>query len=251
MDTLLFVLTIQIMEYRRLSCRPIVHIGNGAKSSQRLLERCKTTLQAIFYPCPYVWNRHLVLLPFMLKGYFTKTIRPAVRWERELITLEDGEIVTLDWAVSSGGQLYSEGTRESDEDTPIVMIHHGAYCNSKDLPGQDYIHTAFERGWIVCALNRRGHGGSDAPMTKGKWNFFGCSHDINYIAKEIILKRRPNAKLLMIGFSAGSGLVARFFGDYPDVFRAGVGVCPGYDISKCMARFGRLYHDLLLYLGKW
>ena len=24
---------------------------------------------------------------------------------------------------------------ESSNDTPIVMIHHGAFCNSKDIPG--------------------------------------------------------------------------------------------------------------------
>ena len=67
--------------------------------------------------------------------------------------------------------------------------------------------------------------------------------------KDVIRKRRPNAKLLMVGFSAGSGLVAKFLGEYPGVVSAAVGVCPGYDIEKCMGRFAYPYQMLLLYLG--
>ena len=246
----MFLLSMQLLEYWRLCKPPVVYMGKDALISKRLVEKCKTTLQSVFYPCPYVWNRHLVLIPFMVKGFLTKVIWPSVKWERELITLLDGEKIVLDWAISDEGQHTSEGTEASDHDTPIVMIHHGAYCNSRDFPGQDYVHTALKRGWIVCALNRRGHGGRNVPMTKARWNFFGSTSDVAYIAKEVILKRRPRARLFMIGFSAGSGLTAKFFGEYNDLFAAGVGVCPGYDISKCMARFATFYHDLLLYLGK-
>ena len=246
----MFVFSMQLMEYLRLCKPPVVHIGKDALASKRLVERCKTTLKSVYYPCPYVWNRHLVLLPFMMKGFWTKVIWPTVKWERELITLQDGEKIALDWAISDKDECCSEGTKESDDDTPIVMIHHGAYCNSKDFPGQDYVHTAHKRGWIVCALNRRGHGGRNTRMTKARWNFFGSTSDVAYIAKEVILKRRPRARLLMVGFSAGSALTAKFFGEYRDLFTAGVGVCPGYDITRCMARFARVYHDVLLYLGK-
>jgi len=45
----------------------------------------------------------------------------------------------------------------------------------------------------------------------------------------------------MVGLSAGSGLLARFFGEESELFLGGVGVCPGFNIEKCMGRFGFPY----------
>jgi hypothetical protein len=34
------------------------------------------------------------------------------------------------------------------------------------LTGQDYIEEAHRRGWMVCVLNRRGHGGKTCTLTQ-------------------------------------------------------------------------------------
>jgi len=83
-----------------------------------------------------------------------------------------------------------------------------------------------------------------------KWNFFGSTNDVKYITLNIIRKRRPNAQFFMIGLSAGSGLLARFFGEESGLFLGGAGICPGYNIEACMGRFNFPYQDLLIYLGK-
>ena len=70
-----------------------------------------------------------------------------------------------------------------------------------------------------------------------------------YVIEEIIKKRRPRAKILMIGFSSGSGLVAKFMGEYSDLCASGIGICPGYNIEYCMGRFAEPYQSLLLSLG--
>jgi len=236
----LFVLSVAGATYLRIAKVPSVYHGQHAYESKLIVEQCKK-LTSVYYPAPF-WNRHLVFIPFMIKGWYTKCVNPPYEWSRELIDLPDGEMIALDWVKGATDRMNS-----SDEDTPIVMLHHGAFCDSKDLPGQDYILEALSRGWLVCALNRRSHGGRTLKVPK--WNFFGSTEDVAYVVEEVIRKRRPHAKLLMIGFSSGSGLVAKFLGEYPGVLTAGVGLCPGYDIEKCMGRFAYPYQLLLLYLG--
>ena len=92
----------------------------------------------------------------------------------------------------------------------------------------------------------------------------------------LVRKKRPRAKLVMLGISAGSGLVALFMGEqgerrralqgreggssdthanhHPDpeclssFCDAAVGVCPGFNTETCMANFGPPYSWLMLYL---
>ena len=185
----------------------------------------------------FAWGRHLQIVFFfilsILIDYFglIDSFLVKVKWEPERIILEDGETVILDWAVSSDALSHS-GLNSSNFDTPIVLIHHGAMCDSKDIPGQGWVEHAHKRGWIACCLNRTGHA---KLLSKPNFNFFGSVEDVRYVTKHI-LKRRPNSRMLMIGISSGSGLMGRFFGEEHNLFKAGVGVCPGYDITNCMGR---------------
>jgi hypothetical protein len=47
----------------------------------------------------------------------------------------------------------------------------GAGGRSSDLPGQTYVREALRRGWLVCALNRRGHK-PGLSLSRERWNFF-------------------------------------------------------------------------------
>eukprot|EP00597_Dinobryon_sp_UTEXLB2267_P009140 CAMPEP_0170096690 /NCGR_PEP_ID=MMETSP0019_2-20121128/28749_1 /TAXON_ID=98059 /ORGANISM="Dinobryon sp., Strain UTEXLB2267" /LENGTH=348 /DNA_ID=CAMNT_0010318755 /DNA_START=158 /DNA_END=1204 /DNA_ORIENTATION=- len=212
-----------------------------------ILESCHT-LQSVYWPTPYCLNPHLQFVPYMIEGLVKKFVKPPFQWFREWIICTDGTRLALDWVVSA--QIHhTHGLDDSEADeTPIVMIHHGAMCDSTDLPGQSYIQPALDRNWIVCALNRRGHSG---PLTNSKFNFFGCSDDVRTCTQNI-LRKRPRARLLTIGISSGSGLVARHmsYDESVNDFMAGVGICPGYDIQKCMKRFQTPYQDFLLWRAK-
>lgn len=82
------------------------------------------------------------------------------------------------------------------------------------------------------------------------------------MVRELVRKKRPRARLFMLGISAGSGLVARFMGEQGERRRAGsgdflssfcdgaVGVCPGFDVERCMGNFGPPYSQGLLHLQK-
>lgn len=232
----LFALGVYGFMYARLVKKPNVKHSND--QIRKITDKCPS-LDSLYWPSPLCWNAHTQFVPFMLCGLRDK-IFPPFKWQREIILLPDGEEVSLDWVT---GIPSSDATN----DTPVLVLHHGAFCDSSDMPGQYYIQPALDRGWHVCALNRRGHHGS---LTVPKWNFFGCVKDVNVVTQSILAKR-PKAQLLTVGLSSGSGLVANIFG-YGEInnFHCGVGVCPGYCIKKCMGRFGFPYmvnHYIVVY----
>ena len=221
--------------YLRLVKKPILCTGN--EKIAKLVAACPSLSQH-FWPPPQCWNEHLQFVPFVIKGELNK-LYPKFKWHREWIVLPDGEMLALDWVISQSCVGESGLAANPHDDTPILMLHHGAMCDSSDMPGQDYISPALERGWLVCVLNRRGHGDL---LRKPKWNFFGCVQDVRCVTQEI-LNRRPKARLLTVGLSSGTAIIATIFGYDDDVnhFHAGVGVCPGYSIEKCMRRFATPY----------
>ena len=219
--------------YISLVKKPVCVSGNS--KVDKIVQRCRA-LKEVFWPTPFCYNAHFQFVPFIIRGIMDKTYS-RFKWHREEILLPDGEVLALDWA--SYEATTSPLSIDNEDTTPVLMLHHGAMCDSSDIPGQDYISPALDRGWKVCILNRRGHTGS---LRRPKWNFFGCVHDVSY-ATQSIKDRRPNAKLFTIGLSSGSGIVANIFGygDEINHFHAGVGVCPGYSIEKCMSRFASPY----------
>jgi predicted alpha/beta-fold hydrolase len=228
----IFCGVILVCSYVKKCKKPAIYVAN--QRNHLLLDRCPS-LHRVFWPSPYCWNEHLQLILFVINPF-----RFVFQWNREWVTLDDGEQVALDWLFPDASQHLDGRLRPSNEATPILVLHHGSTCNSHDLPGQSYIKPALQRGWLVCALNRRGHGG--ALLTRPKLNFFGCCDDLHTVTQHI-LKKRPNSRLLTIGISAGSALVARHFGKSPSYndFFAGVAVVPGYDITNCMSRVGAPY----------
>ena len=135
----------------------------AATRVDRLLVRCPS-LHARYLPSLLWQNAHLQLLPFMLGCYLQEHWLQPFRWVSEHATLSDGEVVALDWV---GGVPAADASSE----TPVLMLHHGAGGRSTDLPGQTYVREALRRGWLVCALNRRGHK-PGLPLTRERWNFF-------------------------------------------------------------------------------
>ena len=167
----------------------------------------------------------------------------VVKWTTEVFVMEDGQEITVDWALSSDPNAES-GLSHSLLDTPILVIQHGGMSYSKNLRGQGWVKNAHQRGWIVCSQHRRG---TKHSLSVPKINVFGSAPDIKFLLENYILKRRPNAKILIVGISVGSGLVGRFLGEEGNskLVTAAVGVCPGYDISVCMNRSEPFYANYL------
>lgn len=242
-----------LYHYYNIIRKPIVKYGS--KKIAKILSKC-AKLNELYIP-HILYNRHLTLLAYSLQGYYYKSIRRPYLYHSEHIKTPDNEVLLVDWVVGRNNKynidvkdkLINEiMSHDHSSNQPIVIMHHGAYCNSSDLPGQDYIESALARGWLLCTLNRRGH---KKKLEQNQFNFFGKTDDIRVVTQQI-LKRRPNARICMIGISAGSGLIARYFGENDGINEcfAGIGISPGYNIEVCMGRIEQPYHDMLLSSGK-
>lgn len=153
--------------------------------------------------------------------------------------LEDGESVHLDWLFPPSLQrqalpisLHNQIFPATLEKDIILLINPGLLGNTKTLMG-NWIKEAHKRNWTVCVHNRRGH---DKLLTRPKWNIFGSVKDLKFITKNYIKKRYPNAKLLMLGISAGAGLTIRYLGEENGQYIAGAGISGGYGIENSMNR---------------
>lgn len=162
--------------------------------------------------------------------------------------LEDGESVHLDWLFPPSIQkntsltpiqkqvlppsLHNQVFPTTLEKDIILLINPGLLGNTKTLMG-NWIKEAHKRNWTVCVHNRRGH---DKLLTRAKWNIFGSVKDLKFITKNYIKKRYPNAKLLMLGISAGAGLTIRYFGEETGQYIAGACISGCYGIENIMNR---------------
>ena len=221
--------------------KPILLTGNP--TTEKLLSKCPSLCQ-LYWPSIVFNDAHLIFIPFIIQGLLYKFFIPF-KYVSCIVVAKDGEELQVDFICPNDEYALQEFVSHPVYDgyfalkqdlvksTTIVVLHHGAMCDSRDLPGQGYIRQAHSRNWLVCCLNRRGH---VRPLTCPRWNFFGSTEDVRTLTADI-LSKRPKAQLLSIGLSSGSGLLARHLGESGNDFSAGVGVCPGYNIEKCMARF--------------
>lgn len=225
---------INVLWFMHVSKKPKIYTA-GIKL-RNIIRKCPT-IDSVYYPFVFGWSCHVQIIIFAVRGYF----QSKTRWASEYCILDDGEEVILDWGISSFPNAES-GLENSMNSTPILFINPGALGHSKTLLGK-WVQKAHNKGWIVCCNNRRGH---NKQLTRPKWNFFGSVKDIQSITKNFILKRRPNAKLLMLGLSAGSGLTSRFFCEEHSQYLAGVGVCAAFGIDRSLGRVQQPYQSLLL-----
>jgi len=234
-----FIITFHIIQYFRVIIKPTVVYGSA--ESEALVKRCPT-LNNFYYPFFFTWGRNSLLAISALYFEFQRYME-VVKWTTETFAMEDGQEITVDWAVSPCINAES-GLNESLSNTPILIIQHGGMCYSKNLPGQGWVHEAHKKGWIVCCQHRRW---TKCSLSIPKINIFGSSSDIKFFLENYVLKRRPNAKILMVGISAGSGLLGRFLGEEGNSkhVTAAMGLCPGYDIRVCMNRGGSLWGNYL------
>ena len=247
---LLFGISALIGNYGSICHKPVLIVSKADNSNscytrlQRILANVPS-LYKIFYPPFFFSNGYLQLIPFTLECWWMIRF-PLCNFITEFITLPDGEKIVLDWVNEIPTIESVDFGRSVGCARPIVIIHHGANCHSRDLPGQIYIREAMKRGWHVCILNRRGH---NKALTRPNFNFLGSTDDLRHVISTHLETNYPSSKLFMVGMSAGSGLIASYMGQQghattyaepeqqqtPGYITAAVGVSPGYNIEQCMS----------------
>lgn len=264
---LAFALSTHLLLWYQKVARPVVHLVRNANACYvaspehvQRSERHVADIQSVLQQCPALHSTYFPplcffggfsqLVPFLLESWWRAECAPPCVWREELAELEDGELISLDWA--------NEVPGPSDTDAaPFLIIHHGASGSTTDFPNQTYVEEAVRRGWLVCVFNRRGH---KRVLSRPRFSFFGSTADTRRVTQRYFRERRPAAPVFMLGISAGSGLLARYMGEQGLDTRpkneiegfctAAVGVSPGYDIEVCFSRIKPPFASILMNGGK-
>lgn len=228
----------------------LVALGVLAVLCERLFRRqaapCKTLLcykesdftRHVLSQCPLLTSYRPSFLAFnghihtIVAGYLP--CKP-VKFARELFGLRDGGQLALDWVVPTASLAPS---------SPVLIVLPGLTGAADTV--SCICHEADRRGFRVVVFNKRGHG--DTPLKTPKLQGFGDPEDLREVI-ESLQARYLDAKLVAVGSSAGSGLLASYCGEYGNaaILKGGVCISPGYDaLELFMDRLPKLYEKLLL-----
>jgi predicted alpha/beta-fold hydrolase len=217
------------LSHRRQVSGPISCYGGADAEWHAEVLRFCPSLETGCDPSWYLRSAHLQNAMTVLRG----NSAPALRWEREdRLTMPDGGTVSVQWTGLA-----------ADAATPVLVLLHTITGSGDDL--RRFIASLRKRlGWVVAVCNRRGHGGLE--LTAPRINTLGSTDDLR-LQLALIQQRRPAAALYGVGVSAGSGLIVRYLGEEgaQSMLRAGVALCPAYDIRDAFRYANRAYDRYL------
>ncbi|MEG9327630.1 hypothetical protein SAMN04488034_101616 [Salinimicrobium catena] len=149
-------------------------------------------------------------------------------YERERISLEDGDFLDLDWSFAEGSQ-----------NKKLVIILHGL-AGSSDRPYMKGMARIFSRNdWDAVAMNFRGC--SEELNRHFKSYHGGATDDLQEVINHI-LKTRKYEVIGIIGFSLGGNVVLKYLGEnrkIPTEIKAAVTVSVPCDLAGSLGEIGR------------
>ncbi|KAI8336096.1 Alpha/Beta hydrolase protein [Chlamydoabsidia padenii] len=198
------------------------------------------SLSGTYTPTPYLFNGHLQTI---YSSYYKYT-SPQVNYEREMITMNDGAQVALDWTVS-------EKQLGDDSKTPVLVVLHGLTGGSHE----SYIHGVLEK--IIVAphyyrgviMHSRGCGFTEitTPQTINGAN----TNDLRQTLIHIRNKLAPGTPLVGIGFSLGSNILVKYLGEEKEnsLLQGGISVGNPFDVLACVNYLDSTYLRRKIYSG--
>uniref|UniRef100_A0A8C8S936 Protein ABHD15 n=1 Tax=Pelusios castaneus TaxID=367368 RepID=A0A8C8S936_9SAUR len=145
-----------------------------------------------------------------LQTTFQLLCPPACQPEvaRELLQLDDGGLVALDWVVGPRRTSKRRATSAIRNAPVLLAIPH---ASGKVTRGVLHLCLlALEEGYNPVIFNRRGHNGS--PLTSLKLQAFGDPADLKE-AVTYIRTRHPGSSLCAVSEGSGSGLLLSYLGE--------------------------------------
>ena len=151
---------------------------------------------------PLIKNSNYTKPPFYQYNAHLQTVLPAilrkvkgVRYERERLTLSDGDFVDLDWMDSNSRQL--------------VLLAHGLEGNTDRHYMKGMAKFFANKGWDILAWNCRSCSGE--MNRKLRLYNHGEIEDIEEVIQHA-LKTKHYEKIVLIGFSMGGNIILKYLG---------------------------------------
>ncbi|KAJ2159684.1 hypothetical protein GGF46_002856 [Coemansia sp. RSA 552] len=199
-----------------------------------------TLFDVLHNECPSLTDPQLAFMvptPYLGTGllqtiYTTLRVRQRdtssdVRYERELLVMEDGGTISLDWC--------DNGT-ETKADSPVVLMMAGVGGSSQEYHMRVMAKalTNSEPGFRVAVMNHRGT--ARTPITSPRPYDTGFTEDFR-TAVNHVSKTHPGSKLVGVGFSMGANILTKYIGEESNHCRlsCAVAVCCPYDIKVSSA----------------
>jgi predicted alpha/beta-fold hydrolase len=197
--------------------------------NEQLLERC-SVLRSTYHPPWYLSNGYCILSSLLVAPLPTLTVsfcshlqtlylgrsmrdkHPAIHYEREIVELPDGGIVSLDWALQPrAGDGAVRRLDELDPTARTMLILPGLTGGSDEFYIRSLAHEVLALGWQVVVLNARGC--ARTPLRTPQ--LFSCAHtgDLRFVLEKF---RAAYAfpTLVTVGFSMGSNVLVKYLGEF-------------------------------------
>jgi len=191
---------------------------------QNILGLCPELINPRYIPTFWAADTWTNCALFIMKQLYDKSCLRRNNYTRELLTLDDGGTVSIDYLECSSLPATA----------PFCIFLHTITGSAKETG--HFMRYASRRGWRSCVFNRRGHAG--VPLTSPSFNVMGEAMDTK-AQVEAVLRRYPHLSYLaMVGISAGSGLLVTYLGKEGDntPVKAAAALCPAYDITRAFSR---------------
>lgn len=217
--------------YYMLRGRSLPRVRAGPTPLNKAILAKLPSLSRYYYPPVWAFTSWGQLFLYLTHARW----RPPLPLRREVLTTSDGGEVGLDWLEDAG----------LSPDAPILLLMHTITGSSREF--RELALGASARRWRVAVCLRRGHLG--APLKSPRFNLLGSTADLEVQIRSVRSKF-PNAPLLGLGSSAGTGLLVRYLGEKGEqsAFAAAVAICPGYDTGPggAFSRFAPFFDQHVL-----
>jgi predicted alpha/beta-fold hydrolase len=174
--------------------------------------------------------------------YLTQSGR--LKYRRELLRLDDGACIALDWVVpmpdlcsaSVGAHSHSAVTSTPDElenNIPIVIMHHGLCGDSNSEHVVFMVRRLLNsvRKFRIVVVVARGCGGSELLTSD---TMHGARTEDLRAAIKHIHSKSPNSRIFGMSFSLGAGIMLKYLGEGGEMAPLSAAVClsPPWDGDK-------------------
>ncbi|KAE9245816.1 hypothetical protein PF002_g7065 [Phytophthora fragariae] len=230
-------------------------VYKSTSKNERLLANCAHLVKKKFYPLWYLFNGHLQTLQLSWANEMKPT--SAIDYERQLLDMPDGGVVSLDWALLPSTVRDAKASLEErvDSSKKTVLVLPGLTGGS----GEHYIRSAVERlnalGWQCVVLNSRGC--QDTPLRTPHLFCIAYTDDLRYVARYLTDKYDfADEAFVGLGFSMGSNVLVKYLGEDGEQARltAAISVGNPFNMPKCSENmegplFNRLTYSRVLSAG--
>ncbi|KAG1694225.1 hypothetical protein DVH05_021881 [Phytophthora capsici] len=230
-------------------------VFKSTPKNERLLAKCEHLVTKKFYPLWYLFNGHLQTLQLSWANEMEPT--PAIAYQRQLLDMPDGGVVSLDWALLPSATTDAKTALEQriDKNVKTVLLLPGLTGGS----GEHYIRSAVERlnslGWQCVVLNSRGC--QNTPLRTPHLFCIAYTDDLRFVAKYLTEKYNfAGEAFIGLGFSMGSNVLVKYLGEEGNQARltAAISVGNPFDMHNCSKNiegplFNRLTYSRALSAG--